>query len=95
LKVLTRSNETREKIIRAYHLNKPADAPLGSYCRRDYTPTELAEDRHLRSEAFKRNETERLKIWTVRNLALIKLRGPNYETFLPQQKNTSETELNG
>jgi hypothetical protein len=95
LKVLTRSNETREKIIRAFHTNKPSDAPPGSFCRRDYTPTELAEDRRLRSEAFQRNEKEQLKVWTVRNLTLIKLRGPNYEIFHPRQKIPSETEQKG
>jgi hypothetical protein len=82
LKILTKSNEARERIIRAYRAYKPQDAPAGSYCRRDMTPTELAEDRRLKSQAYETNSKEGLKKWTVRNLQLIELKGPNLEKFI-------------
>jgi hypothetical protein len=84
LKVLTRSNEVRERIIRSFRALKPTDTPAGAYCRRDMTPTELAEDRRLKSLAYDLNCKEGVKKWTVRNLQMIELTGPNLEEFKPR-----------
>jgi hypothetical protein len=91
IKIFTKSKDTRDAIIRAFRLCKPTDSPPGSYCRRDLTPTELAEDRRLRSEAYRLNEKEGRRIWTVRDLRLMQLKGPNYETFAKDWKENRMT----
>jgi hypothetical protein len=90
LKILTHSHETRETIITAFNKFRPADAPRTTYCRRDMTPTELEEDRRLRSLAYEQNVAEGKKMWTVRNLELLKLKlkeGQEYEEFVARPDN--------
>jgi len=84
LKILTRSNEVRERIICSFRTLKPKDTPIGAYCRRDMTPTELEEDRRLKLLAYDMNSKEGQKKWMVRNLQLIELTGPNFEEFKPR-----------
>jgi hypothetical protein len=86
IKIFTRSEETRNIIMRSFWKDKPADAPKGSYCRRDMTSTELDEDRRLRTEAYKLNEDEGLRKWTVRDLKLFKLVGPNFEKWVARKR---------
>ena len=80
LKVHTDLEEMRDKVLRAFRDHRPADMKKSAYIRKDFTPTELEQDRICKATCFERNTTEGKRRWLVRDLHVIEARKP-WEEF--------------
>ena len=70
------SETSRNTFIQEFRKHRPENLKAGGYCRRDFTATELAQDKSCRMECRRRNCLEGKRRWIIRDLQIIEAQKP-------------------